>query len=81
MDNKKEVAFNVGDVVRLRSGGPKMTVTKVVPVGTVRAGAPRTTQPLVECAYFIPRSKEAADDGEELDYGEVEFPPEALERV
>lgn len=37
-------AFKVGDVVRLKSGGPRMTVTN--------AGDDMSGRPFVECAWF-----------------------------
>jgi uncharacterized protein YodC (DUF2158 family) len=46
-------AFKSGDVVRLKSGGPKMTVTNA---GT----AHMTGEAFVECAWFVGTKAETA---------------------
>lgn len=46
------VAFNIGDLVELKSGGPKMTVTRVENLGI------RT---IVRCTWFAGSKKEQGD--------------------
>ena len=46
------MAFNIGDLVKLKSGGPKMTVTRVDNLGI------RT---IVRCTWFAGSKKEQGD--------------------
>ena len=46
------MAFNIGDLVELKSGGPKMTVTRVDNLGI------RT---IVRCTWFAGSKKEQGD--------------------
>jgi uncharacterized protein YodC (DUF2158 family) len=46
------VAFNIGDLVELKSGGPKMTVTRVDDLGI------RT---IVRCTWFADSKKEQGE--------------------
>ncbi len=46
------MAFNIGDLVELKSGGPKMTVTRVENLGI------RT---IVRCTWFAGSKKEQGD--------------------
>lgn len=59
--------FKIGDIVRLKSGGPKMTVTEMYPDVATR-------KPLVKCTWFYGREGDQGMKG-------GEFPPEALERA
>jgi uncharacterized protein YodC (DUF2158 family) len=42
----KTMNIKAGDVVKLKSGGPKMTVAKIVP------GISSDSKPLAECFWF-----------------------------
>lgn len=46
-----EKKFQIGDIVLLKSGGPKMTVTKHV--GTTPFSGPSQYTGNVECTWFI----------------------------
>ena len=63
MNMSKQREFAVGDIVRLKSGGPEMTVTEVrSPVGTLEA--------MVECMWFSGKSSNKREHGY--------FPPNSL---
>jgi uncharacterized protein YodC (DUF2158 family) len=47
--------INVGDVVKLKSGGPKMTVEKIVP------NSSGDSQNIAQCCWFV-RDEEAKTD-------------------
>lgn len=64
-----ETKFKIGDVVQLKSGGPKMTVTKLVMTVPLRGGQGQYTGK-VKVSWF-----EGSDDK----YGE--FPQDSLDTV
>ena len=48
--------LKVGDVVRLRSGGPYMTITRTSgTANTARYGSVKLTDGLVVCGWFVDR--------------------------
>jgi uncharacterized protein YodC (DUF2158 family) len=51
----KTMNINVGDVVKLKSGGPKMTVEKIVP------NSSGDSQNIAQCCWFV-RDEEAKTD-------------------
>lgn len=61
----KEAAFNVGDIVKLKSGGPDMTVNEVMKDYSTGRNTGN-----YRCQWFA---------GKKLDHGL--FPVESLERV
>lgn len=67
----KQNEFTVGDIVRLKSGGPEMTVTQVRhPLDGVLEKLGQS--PTVECMWF---------EGKSNKRGKGNFPPGSLEKV
>lgn len=62
----KEVTFAVGQIVKLKSGGPEMTVERVFPPSEINDDPTKTYR----CAWFA---------GKKLEHGI--FPPAALVTV